>query len=69
MDAAVAARRSALVVPVAVGDLAAIDPDGILPVATDTRPGDSCWDLAGFGCDGGHRHIDWNRLLFVLLPY
>lgn len=45
-----------------------IDLDEILSVAIDTHPGDSYQGLVGSDHDDA-QHIDWNRLLFVLLPY
>ena len=41
--------------------------DGTLKVAIDTPLSNSYQCLVDL--DSGDAHIDWNRLLFVLLPY
>ena len=65
---AVVVRRNVHVVHV-VGADPLIDPYDILLVVIDTHPGDSYPDLVGFDFDDAPSHIDWNHLLFALLPY
>jgi hypothetical protein len=64
----VGARRSDRVVPF-VDAVPMIDLHESLLVAIDTHREDNYQDPVGSGCGGVRRYIDWNHLLFVLLPY